>query len=285
MNQNDDTQSRSRLNQFALILVLLVVIACAAGWYFLVQNSDMAEPEPVTEVAPVTLPEEPLPVAPLPEPEPEVLPEADPVPSPEPESVPEPEPLPSLDNSDPFAQEQLQTIADGMQIDEALKPDNLVRRLTVFIDNLASGEVMRQQGPFEPLEQEFIALEVNNSLYLDPAGYRRYDKYADFIEQLDVETLYRTFERTEPLLESAYQELGYPAGQLRSALIDAIDLLLRAPEYEQPLLLESHSVNYRYADPQVEALPDAHKLMIRMGPDNTRKVKSFLRRFKELLEG
>ncbi len=278
MNQNDDTQSRSRLNQFALIIVLLVVIACAAGWYFLVRQPQEAPSQPVTEMAPPAIPEAPLPVEPLPEPEPE--PELAPEPTPLPEPTPQPEPLPSLDNSDPFARAQLDEVADGMQIDDALRPDNLLRRLTVFIDNLANGEVMRQQGPFKPLQREFIVLEVNNSLYLDPAGYHRYDKYADFIEQLDVTRLTEAFERSEPLLESAYQELGHPEGQLRSVILEAIDLLLQAPEYEQPLPLKSHSVNYRFADPEVEALPDAHKLMIRMGPDNTRKVKSFLRRFK-----
>ncbi|SHI21213.1 DUF3014 domain-containing protein [Ferrimonas marina] len=285
MYQDDEQQSRSNINQFALILVVLVMLACVAGWYFFVRQAPTAEPEPLPPVVvqEPTLPEKPLPTEPVPEPEPEPEPVPELPAEPEPEPIPQPDPLPALDNSDVFAMEQVTTVADGMQIGNAINEDSLLRRITVFVDNLAGGEVLRQQGPFTSMTEDFKALEVNNSLYLDPEGYRRYDQYAEFLYRLEEEVLRDAYLRTEPLLDEAYQELGYGPGRFRGTLLDAIEVLLRAPEYEQPLALESHSVNYQFADPDVENRSDAQKMMIRMGPDNARKVKSLLRRFKAAL--
>ncbi|MBY6187974.1 DUF3014 domain-containing protein [Marinobacter hydrocarbonoclasticus] len=282
----DDEAKRSGTNQMAMVLVILVILACGGAWYFFMRDSQVPEPtEPVPALpAPEpTLPEQALPAEPVPEPIPEPEPEPVPEPEPMPEPLPEPDPLPPLNDSDDFAKEQINAISDGMQLGNSLEDNNLVRRFVVFVDNLAGGEVMRQQGPFTPLQDSFKALEMNGKFYLDPEGYRRFDQYAEFLYNLDETKLRDHFMLAEPLLENAFQELGYGAGQFRSAVVDSIDELLAAPEYDMPLELLSHSVNYQFADPAIEDLSDAQKLMIRMGPDNARKVKSLLRRFKAAL--
>jgi hypothetical protein len=44
-------------------------------------------------------------------------------------------------------------------------------------------------------------------------------------------------------------------------------------------------VFYQYADPALEKLPASHKLLLRMGPENTRQVQESLRRLRaELAE-
>jgi hypothetical protein len=42
-------------------------------------------------------------------------------------------------------------------------------------------------------------------------------------------------------------------------------------------------VNYKYVDANLEALPNAQKLLIRMGPENTRKIKNAVKRLQPLL--
>ncbi|MBW3166123.1 DUF3014 domain-containing protein [Ferrimonas balearica] len=285
MYQDDDAK-RNGTNQMAMVLVILVILACGGAWYFFMRDSQAptpAEPVPALPAPEPTLPEQPLPAEPVPEPIPEPEPEPEPIPEPTPEPMPEPDPLPPLNDSDDFAKEQINAVSDGMQLGGALQDDNLVRRFVVFVDNLAGGEVMRQQGPFTPLKDNFKALEMNGKFYLDPEGYRRFDQYAEFLYRLDETKLRDHFMLVEPLMESAFQELGYGAGQFRSAIVDSMDELLAAPEYDTPLELLSHSVNYQFADPAIEELSDAQKVMIRMGPDNARKVKSLLRRFKAAL--
>ena len=68
-------------------------------------------------------------------------------------------------------------------------------------------------------------------------------------------------------------------------LLQAIDIMLAAPVIEQPIELDGVSVNYQFVDPQLEALPNAQKLLVRMGPENTKKVKAALRKLKRYLAG
>ncbi|QIZ78320.1 DUF3014 domain-containing protein [Ferrimonas lipolytica] len=295
------SKKSNNINKIAVGLLALTVIVCAIGWYFLSRHP---QSEPIVEVEPIapveivepTLPIEPLPVEPviepIPEPEPEPILEPEPVAEPEPviepepEVVvpePEPEPLPPLNSSDDMATSLLNDISDGMRINGTLRQDNLLRRLTMFVDNLTSGEVMRSQGPLLPLIDSFPVIELNNRIFLDPDGYRRFDQMADFLYRLDEEKTSDAYLLIEPLLEEAYQELGYEQGQFRSTLFTAIDQILAAPETDSPLALTSPSVNYKFEDESLESLPDAQKVMLRMGSTNTRKVKSFLKRFKVAL--
>ena len=41
---------------------------------------------------------------------------------------------------------------------------------------------------------------------------------------------------------------------------------------------------YTFADPKLEALPDPQKLMLRMGPENRKRVKAYLEELKVELE-
>lgn len=80
-------------------------------------------------------------------------------------------------------------------------------------------------------------------------------------------------ERYQPLAEEALAEIGYPDTAPETVLLDAIDVLMATPSVGTVIELNDYSVMYRYADPALEALPDAQKQMIRLGPDNMRRVK------------
>ncbi|SDJ90837.1 Protein of unknown function [Ferrimonas sediminum] len=284
MNSNERDTNSSNSSTIAMVMVVLVILLSIGAWFYFagdkeapVATVDPIEPviEPIVEV-----PAEPLPTEPVIEPEPQ------PEPQPAPEVVePEPEPeapkieLPPLAQSDEFAKAQLNGLSDGMQLGQFLVPDSLVRRFVGLVDNLAQGNLLREQGPFKRLSEEFKAVDVNGQLYLDPDGYHRYDAYTSFLYRLDEQALRDSFLLMEPLFEQAYAELGYE-DSFRDRLDDAIDLLLSAPEMDTAIPLESHSVNYEFKDADLESLTDVEKLMLRMGPDNARKLKSTLRRFR-----
>ncbi|TKB51789.1 DUF3014 domain-containing protein [Ferrimonas aestuarii] len=287
MNQNQSDSSRP--NTVLMAGVAVVILVSIGAWFYLANEpekpqANIAPIEPVIEPI-VEVPSEPLPTEPVVEPEPEPLlpPEPEPEVTVEPEPTPEPvEPaveLPRLSESDDFAKAQLNSLADGMQLGQFLIPDSLVRRFVSLVDNLAQGEVLRKQGPFKPLSEPFKAVEVSGQLYLDPDGHHRYDAYTSFLYRLDERALRDTFLLLEPLFEEAYSELGYE-DSFRNRLDDAIDLILSAPELDTALALESYSVNYEYRDEDLQSLTDVEKMMLRMGPDNARKLKSTLRRFR-----
>ena len=266
-------------------LALLVVVLAGGGWYYLTRDETPQQSEEQAAVSlPDTAPEQPLPTeAPVPEPEPQpvVTPQTQPaVATP---TTPPPEPLPALAESDKFVHDKVVKMSDGMDINPLLNENDMVRQFVVFVDNLAQGELARKTSPMKAPTQKFTVSDITNKTYLDPDSYHRYDVYADFVSGLNDEQLLATYKQMLPLLDKAFTELGYPNITFNQRLQQAIKVLLATPIIEEPIELYSISVNYKFVDPKLEALPDAQKLLIRMGPDNTRKLKKVLRRLQPLL--
>jgi hypothetical protein len=59
-----------------------------------------------------------------------------------------------------------------------------------------------------------------------------------------------------------------------------IDHLLQAPEVSAPIRLVQPKVFYEYADTDLESRSAGQKLLIRMGPANSRAIKAKLREFR-----
>jgi hypothetical protein len=53
-----------------------------------------------------------------------------------------------------------------------------------------------------------------------------------------------------------------------------LDVILATPEIDDPIPLQHKSVMYTYADPELEKLPSVQKQLLRMGPENTRRIKA-----------
>lgn len=251
------------------LIIALVVALVVVFW--LVRDADQqtvvappVQPQPV-----VTEPEVIIPV------EPEVEPELIPEPSdtvelePEPETPPAP-PLPALaDSTAPVVAELSEAGVDVAP----LKSPQLIRDAVVFIDNLRNGAVIRDKAVIEGPTAQFKVLEQNGKLYIDPRSYDRYNTLVDWFVSLDGVVLTNMMETYEPLIQEALDEIGYPDQYPQQVLLDAIDTLLATPSVGTVIELNDDSVMYRYADPTLEALPDAQKQMLRMGPDNIRRVK------------
>jgi hypothetical protein len=78
--------------------------------------------------------------------------------------------------------------------------------------------------------------------------------------------------------------LGYPAGSFNDRLIEAIDDLLMTPDVEGPVELTQPRILYEFADPDLEALSAGEKILLRMGPENSAKIKTKLREIRDELE-
>ena len=107
-------------------------------------------------------------------------------------------------------------------------------------------------------------------------------------EQVDKRAVVALYARLLPLLQQAYEELGYPGQRFHARLLTVIDHLLAAPEPPQPLALTLVEVKgevpsqqpwlrYEFADPALEAASSGHKLMMRVGVVNERRLKTQLR--------
>lgn len=258
-----------------VILVLAIIVAGFLLWRSMGDKpvEVVSEPVAVEEVAfepPPLPPAEDIP--PRPQPVVEAVAEA---------PVEPPPPLPPLTESDDIVRAQLSAAGVGGELAPLEQQQNLIQQGTALIDGLSRGVVLRKLLPLDPPKEAFTAVEEGDRMYMNPASYQRYDGYAETIASLDTATMVDSFHSLRPLYEEAYGQLGLNPDDFDNALIRALDRVLATPEIEEPIALTRKSVMYKYADPQLEQLTPMQKQLLRMGPDNIRRIKEQARALRE----
>ena len=190
-------------------------------------------------------------------------------------------PLPTLNESDEFVLQQLpseETPSLFMSLD-------VIRKFVVFIDNFAQGELVSNFSPLQKPLTKFSVEKEDKRLTMNEESYHRYDKYANIIDSIDTDNFIYLYALLTPLIDEAYQEIGYPSGSFTSTFNTAINQILDTPVIRYKIELISPSVMYKYADESLENLPDTQKLMLRMGPENLQTIKIKLREIQNELQG
>jgi hypothetical protein len=206
-----------------------------------------------------------------------------------PESPPEvaKAPLPgirvTLAESDEWVRKKVLDLSTQTRWQEWLMNKNLVRRITAAVVNIAEGKSPRRHLGFLGSHTPFSALKKDEKLYMDPQSYGRYDLFADVIASLDATKTMGLYKEFNPLFEEAYRELGYPQGDFQVVLIQAMKELLKVPVVEGDVSLKEAVVSYWMVDDTLEDLSDAQKHLLRMGPQNTRKIQKKLQEMALLL--
>lgn len=251
----------------ALLFIGLVAI------FYPRRASEPPVPLELPDPAPVVAPDFPPPAEP--EPEPAFVAAAPP------ESLP---PLPALDESDAEARAALADAAGAELVEGHLAPDALLRKLVATVDNL-SGDTIWMKTRVVPQQQGLFLVEgPEDARYIAPANYARYTPLVKLVEAVDTTRLAAAYQRHYPLLQEAYEELGYPGRQFHNRALEVIDHLLATPIVEDPIRLEQPHVVYKYADPRLEALSSGQKALIRIGPENSRIVRNKLIEFRAAIE-
>ncbi|HEX9722676.1 MAG TPA: DUF3014 domain-containing protein [Vicinamibacteria bacterium] len=234
-----------------ILVVLLLLIG--AGFYFFYWQR--GEPEP-----------EPAPVVEVPEPtETEIEETAPPV------------ELPPLGESDAFLRELVAKLSSNPRLTAWLVNDNLIRRFTMIVDNIADGVSPRAHLLFLEPEEEFRVIERAESLYIDPASYSRYDAVGEVFASLDAEGSAELYRMVKPLIDEAYAEVGRPDRSFDQTLALAMRDLLETPVPEDSVEVVPRIKTYALANPRLESLTDAQKHFFRMGPDNVLRIQVKLR--------
>ncbi|MBU75693.1 MAG: hypothetical protein CMK63_01730 [Pseudoalteromonadaceae bacterium] len=276
-------KSGSSNNNLIFAVVILIIIAGVAAFILL-----KPEEQPVQVVEDIVTEEVPVVEYQNPEPEPETSePEPEPVvvetaPERTPEPVPEVEPLPTLNESDEVVVARMDELLSD-QVMSLMVTDDLIRRGVVYVDNIAKGKVALSHAPVERPKESFKVIE-GDILTIDPNSYERYTPYVKLFTSLSATQVIRMYDEYKPLINEAYAEIGYEGDAFTGTLEEAIDVLLDTPEPKSEMPLVRNSVTYQYAYSEWENLPDAQKQLLRMGPENMKKVKAALRNIKAELE-
>ncbi|MCY1020592.1 DUF3014 domain-containing protein [Pyxidicoccus sp. MSG2] len=234
--------SRGPLVATALVVVLLVGGVAA---YLL------RAPEPAPAPAPV--PEQAAPVAAVPAP-----------------------PAVQLSGTDPRVRELLRGLSSDADFLRWLSAEDLVRRFTAATNLVAEGQSPRAPLSFMAPTGGFRVVKRAGRTVMAPEGQARYDGVVRALASVDVKGVQRVYQELEPLLDAAHAEMAPPGRSLKQALAQAIGRLTRVEVPRGPVELTPKGALYVYADPRLEALGGAEKHLLRMGPENMRKVQAKL---------
>lgn len=261
--------------------IAVILLAAGALWYWSVQR-DMQTLEAV-EVMP------PLPAEPLVEEPPPVRYPVENIPPPTQaeavEPVPAPEPLPLLEESDPDVMQALTALADPQALEALLVNEFIISRAVATIDSLTSARVAPLMSPVKPVPGRFKVLGSGDTAAISPENAARYQALMDLVGSMDQQSLVALYLRYYPLFQKAYTDLGYPDAYFNDRLVEVIDHLLAAPPAREMLAVRQNEAVWEFTDEQLESLSAGQKMLLRLGPDNQRKAKQWLRDLRAAITG
>jgi hypothetical protein len=276
---SDDYPLRQNSSTTMIVIVVLVLIVAAAAFFMLRDDAPAVAPTVTvpTAVAPQVAATSSTAAAPITEYQP-------------PPPVIQVEPLPLLNESDTGILAALQQLR-GEGLLQLLVPQEVLRKFVLAVNNVAEGKVIHEYRPVisppPPFIAESFSVMVEGAAVdqerVASTNFQRYEPYVTTLALIDSDAAVAVYRRFYPLLEEAFSELGLKKPNFHSVMIAAIDNLLAAPDARGDLLLVRPKVFYQYADPALEAMPQTHKLMLRMGPENARSVKASLRQLRTRL--
>ena len=187
---------------------------------------------------------------------------------------PEDAPLPPTAKSDPQLRKDLGSLSSLPEWAQWLGVSDLLDRFVVIVDNVAEDVNPRKQ-------LDFVKVGPQKTEKLNPA---RYDRIADVIASVDAKGAAQVVREIHPLLESAYHKLGYPDCSFDQVAGKALKRIIDAPVLDKAPRLVPKGANFAYEDEKLEALGPVEKLLLRMGPRNTRLIQNKAREIAAALD-
>jgi hypothetical protein len=192
--------------------------------------------------------------------------------------------LPSLNESDSYVVEKIREFQNGVELVQLLADEQILRKFVVFVENVSRGELPQTALPYRGISQEMSVSTIDENLFeMDASSYARFDQVVDTFVSIDTDAALLLYRSLSPLFQQAYAEIGFRNVNFDDTLRAAINNVLRASDAEGPLQLVKPSVMFLYADSSLENLDNVNKQLIRLGPENSDKLKAKLREFTLLL--
>ena len=188
-----------------IFVVLLVVVIAAFAWWWLGRGGD----QEVQAVVPAT----PTP-APVPTPSLE-------------ERLSAKLSGTTLSTSDAVVRELAAALSANPKLAAWLVNEDLIRRFTAAVDNIAAGNRPNDQLEFLRPQKGFKVKSASDGTFvIDPASYQRYDVVAAVVASLDTEGTVALYRELLPLIDDAYAEISPPGRSFNDRLEKAFDQLL-----------------------------------------------------------
>lgn len=207
-----------------------------------------------------------------------------PVQQPKADRAQEQTPLPPLDETDPLVRQLIGQLSSHPTVAAWLTTDGLIMNFAVVTQRIADGESPTKELGAMGAIPAFRPRTSRGALSVDPASYRRYDRYAEAVSALDARGTARLYLTLKPRIFDASRRLGQPTGNFDPVLERAIVELLNVPIVQGDVELAPSGIVYAFVDPKLEKLSAAQKHLLRMGPKNVQAVQSKLREIADYLD-
>ncbi len=271
-----EEQSDSKVQPIILGIIVALLLATLA---FILATGDYGESTPMEDLSVV----QPIEIA-----EPVVI-EAEPEPESVPVFVPEPvEPPPPVvteATADSYAREIIDSINGGKALKEFVAGNYVIERAVAITDALRRGEVPYKLLPVGKPASAFPISDDGLRVTMNPAGFARYDAFANWVNSLDVDAIIVAFNDYESLATAALANMGVNDFDIRGAALAATTQILATPSLPEGAELMRNEANWVYMDPEIEALTAVQKQILRMGPENAELVQQKARELRGALLG
>jgi hypothetical protein len=246
----------SRHSRLAILAVLCVAVLLAAAGGYVYFRRARASPVPAAQTPPaedVKVRQETTPIS-----------------------------LPPLADTDALVRQLVGALSSHPVVAAWLTTDRLIVNFVTVTSRIADGHTpvaeLKSIGPVSP----FRVQTSNGAVSIDPASYRRYDRYAQAVSAIDAGGAVRVYETLKPRVNEADRNFG-GSGAFDAELEGAIVELLKVPVVEGDVVLRAAGIGYAFADPRLEGLSAAQKQLLRMGPQNVRAIQGKLREIASVL--
>ncbi|MDF2464424.1 MAG: hypothetical protein K0Q43_2659 [Ramlibacter sp.] len=175
-----------------------------------------------------------------------------------------------------------------------VQTDDFPRRVAATVDNLGRAHAPATMWPVNSTPGKFTVEESNGATTIARENSARYTPFVLLVETVDVGRAVSLYKRMYPLLQQAYEELGFPKRYFNDRLVEIIDVLLATPAADYPLAVQLVEVKgpipslrpwvrYEFVDSSLESLTAGQKILLRVGPVNQRRLKSKLTEIRQAI--
>jgi hypothetical protein len=165
-----------------------------------------------------------------------------------------------------------------------LATDDLIHQLANGIDRISRGQSPAAELAVLRPTADLDVVRRGSTITIDPASFARYDRHAAIVESLEARGVVAAYRTIQPRLDEAYRALGRSEAGVDDAIDAALEQLLDVPVPSVPItVVPGKGATYAYSDPELEKLSPIQKQLLRMGPDNVRRIQTTLRAIRSEL--
>jgi hypothetical protein len=184
--------------------------------------------------------------------------------------------LPSLDRADAYVEAAVVDLLGRKQVRAFLHVDGLLRRFVATVNNLATDDASASLWPVKTTAGRFESEARGGETVIAADNAARYAPFVRFAAGIDARRAVALYRRLYPLLQRAYEDLGFPGKYFNDRVVEVIDNLSATPAIAGPIAVTRFAADsgaagsalYTYRDPSLEARSAGQKILLRMGPQN-----------------